>query len=293
MSIDAAPAVPLVTVQHLTQAEYRADPKLATHSRVRKLLPPSTPAHARHELDNPTTSDAFDFGKAAHRMVLGAGDDLVVITGTGKDPNAWRTDADIKAVAAARAEGATPIRPRDLVIVHAMAKALREHQLAAALLDPGRGAPEQVIMWPDERIPAVQRGTMIDWLPDYVDGRRLLVPDYKTAEQAHPQEWARTAANFGYHSQAAWNLDALHALHPDLTDEQIAFLFIVQSKQPPYPVAIVELLPEDIRIGRAQNTWAIQLWHQCWETGRWPGYGDEVHEVALPEWYRDRWRTIA
>lgn len=284
--------VPLVQVQQLTQAEYRADPRLATHSRVRKMLPPSTPAHARWALDNPEHSDAFDFGRAAHRMALDAGDDFTVITGTGADANAWRTKADKDAVDAARAEGLTPITPKQHDQITLMSKALRRHPLAAALLNPDNGKPEQAILWPDEQIPAVQRGTLIDWLPDLIPGRRMIAWDLKTANQAHPSEWIRSAADYGYHSQAAWNLDAIHALHPDLGEDDVAFLFVVQSKHAPYPVAVIELEAEDVRLGRAMNTWAIQLWHRCWESGVWPGYGDDVHTVGLPQWYRDRWAAI-
>lgn len=286
--------VPLVEVQQLTQAEYRADPRLATHSRVRKLLPPSTPAHARWELDNPETSDTLDFGKAAHRMVLGAGDDLVVIEGDGANPNAWATNSDKTRVKEARAEGLTPIKPRDMATVHDMARELRRHKVAAALLDPEHGQPEQAILWPDEHIPAVRRGTLLDWLPDLPkDGRRLLVCDYKSAAEASPEEWARTSAHkYAYHSQHAWNVDAVHAAFPELTEDDVAFLFVVQSIKPPYPVAVIQLEDEDVRIGRALNTYAIQKWHQCWESGIWPGYGQQVHTVGLPEWYRDRWRPI-
>ena len=302
----ATTETPLVQVLELAQAEYRADPRLATHSRVRKTLPPSTPAHAKADLDaeqrqlhgepaepdDPEPSEALDYGRAAHTRVLGIGDPVRVITGTGTDPNAWRTKADFAALAEARAEGVTPIRPRDEVRIDAMAAALRQHPLAAALLDAGRGRAEQTILWPDEQIPAVQRGAMVDFLPDPVEGRRLIISDYKTAAEAHPSEWQKSAATYGYHSQAAWLLDGLHAVYPDLGADDVACMFIVQSKRKPYPVAVVELEPEDIRLGRALNTWGIQMWHRCWETGVWPGYGDDVHLVGLPPWYRDRWRPI-
>lgn len=288
--------VPLVQVQQLTQAEYRADLRLATHSRVRKMLPPSTPAHARWELDNETWSDNLDLGKAAHREVLGAGDDYQVVTGSGVDPNAWATKDTKTEVEQVRAAGKTPIRPKDHATIVDMAKALRRNRLAAALLNPENGAPEQAILWPDEHIPAVRRGTLLDWLPNRPTqvGKRLLLSDYKTADEADPEEWARGSAHkYGYHSQAAWNLDAAHALYPELGEDDVAFMFIVQSKKPPYPVAVVQLEDEDVRIGRALNTWAIQRWHQCWESGVWQGYGDQVHTVSLPAWYRDRWRPIA
>lgn len=285
-------AAPLVSVQQLTQAEYRADPRLATHSRVRKMLPPSCPAIAKYELDNPVHSDAFDFGKAAHAEVLGAGDEYVIIAGTGVDENAWRTQADKTAVAEAREQGKTPVTPAQAEQVIAMADQVRRHPLAAALFQPGQGKPEQAILWPDEQIPQVQRGTMLDWLPERTSHGRLLVADYKSAGRAHPSEWAKSAADYGYHSQAAWSLDGLHALYPDLGEDDVAFLFVVQSKTPPYPVVVVELDAEAIRVGRGLNRWAIQLWHRCWEQNEWPGYSSEVEQVSLPAWYVDRWRPI-
>lgn len=290
MSLDAPP---LVEVGQLSQAEYRSDPRLATHSRVRKLLPPSTPAHAKWALDHPTYTSAFDFGRAAHRVVLGEGDQYQVIAGSGVDENAWRTSADRAAVIAAREAGLTPITPAQHDQIMLMAAALRTHPVAAALLRPDAGRAEQTILWPDDQIPAVRRGVMIDWLPDVVAGRRLIVTDYKTAAEAHPQEWGSSAAKYGYAGQVAWIIDAVQAAYPGIADDDIRVVFIAQSKTPPYPPAVIELGPDSIRVGRGRNRWAIQLWHQCWETGVWPGYGDDVHLIDLPKWFLDRWQAIA
>lgn len=289
----ATTETPLVQVCELTQSEYRADPHLATHSRVRKLLPPSTPAHAKWALDHPSTSDALDFGRAAHRAVLGAGDAYQVITGTGADPNAWRTTADKTAVAEARQAGLTPVTPAQAQQIEAMAAQLRAHPTCAALLAPESGRPEQTILWPDEQIPAVQRGVMIDWLPEPREGRRLIVTDYKTSADPHPTEWGRSAAKYGYASQAAWIVDGILAAYPGLGEDDVAVVFIAQSKVAPFPPAVIELGPDSIRVGRGLNRYAIQLWHRCWETGVWPGYGDDVHQIDLPRWFLDQWRAIS
>ena len=94
----------------------------------------------------------------------------------------------------------------------------------------------------------------------------------------------RAAVNYGYHSQAAWYLD----LARDLGHPARAFAFIVQEKEAPYLVTVIELPPELVDIGRRRNRAALERFRDCTESGVWPGYegehNDDILTVSLPGW---------
>lgn len=277
-------------VYEMTAADYHRDPVRGgslSSTGARRLLAPSCPAKFRYEQDHgrPDTA-AFDLGRAAHARVLGVGDPVKVITGSGKDPNSWNTNATKEAVAEARAAGFTPIKPEDVDTIDAMAAALRADPYAAPLLDPSDGKAEQVLVWRDAET-GVWCRAMIDWLPQAWPGEPLVVTDYKTSSSAEPGAISRHCADFGYAQQAAWYLDGVLAL--DLHGGVLpAFKFIFQEKTAPYLVTVVELADEDIDMGRLQNRKARDVYRQCVESGRWPSYTDGPVRVELPGWHRSR-----
>lgn len=265
---------------------YHADPVPAqlggslSTSGAKLLLPPSCPARYRWATDHPeppAASRVFDVGTAAHRLVLGAGPDLVRI-----DADKWLSKAVKAEVAAVRAAGAVPLKPAEFEQVHAMAAALRRHPIAAALL--AAGIPEQSLFWVDPET-GVWRRARIDWLPDATSRRRIVIPDYKSCESASPEELRRAIYNYGYHLQAAAYIDAAQAVGHAA---DAAFVLIAQEKTPPYLVTVVQPDPAAVDIGRDQNRRALELYAECTGTGRWPGYTDDVAEIALPGWVERR-----
>jgi hypothetical protein len=279
----AAPAAGEVTVPGVYQVDadtYHADPVAGgslSSSGARKLLPPHCPARYRWERDNPPPPRPhFDIGHAAHRLVLGDGPDIVVI-----DAEDWRTKAAKAARDEAHAAGQVPLLTEAHDQVQAMAAAIRAHPVASRLFTPGRGRPEQALIWRDDAT-GVMRRALLDWLPD-VPGGRLIVPDYKTARSGDPDELSRAAHNYSYHQQAAWYLDGVRAL--GLGNDDAAFVFVCQEKDPPYLVTIVELDHVAMRIGDLRNRRALNIYAECVRTGRWPGYADDrVELLSLPPW---------
>lgn len=246
-------------------------------SGARKLLPPHCPARFRYEQDHhdpAATTPALDFGSVAHRLVLGAGPDVVPV-----DAADWRTKAAKEARADAYEQGALPLLVDDVAKVEAMATALRAHPLAAALFAPESGRPEQSLFWPDQQT-GVWRRARLDWLPHPVDGRMVLA-DYKTCRTASPTELPRAINEHGYHQQAAWYLDGVRALGLDRTP---AFLFVFQEKEPPYLVTVVEPSGMALAIGNLLNLQAIRTYRDCVASGQWPGYSDDVELLGLPPW---------
>lgn len=261
----------------IPEQNYHADPTPAgslSVSGAKKLLPPSCPARFKWERDNgQKPKDVFDFGSAAHALVLGVGRDLVEV-----NADDWRTNAAKETRDEARARGAAPLLSKDMRVVEDMAKALHAHPIASALLSRS-GVPEASLFWQDPFTDTTLR-CRFDFLPDASEGR-MLASDYKTAASANPEKFGKAAADYCYDMQAAWYLDGILAL--ELHDDP-AFLFIVQEKDAPYLVSVVELDSEALIRGRNRNRQAIDLYAECVATDTWPGYCDDVALVSLPRW---------
>jgi hypothetical protein len=243
---------------------------------ARKLLDPSCPAAYRYWADHPEEhKKTFDYGQAAHALVLGAGRGIAVV-----DAADWRTKAAREAREAAYAEDRVPLLVHEHEQVVAMAAALRDHPIAGPLLDPDSGRAEQTLVWRDQAT-GVMRRAMLDWLPDPGDGR-LIVPDYKTAAKVDPESLRKAMHQHGYYQQAPWYLDGVRALdlHGGIDP---AFVFVFQAKDPPYLVTIGQPDPDALLWGSRRNREAIATFAHCTATGHWPGHaGDKVISLELP-----------
>lgn len=265
---------------------YHADRGSLSSSGARALLAPSCPEIFRHQqLEPPAPKPQYDFGHVAHKFVLGEGSEIAeldpAIHGLNKDGSPSKSPTSTamwqEAAEAARQRGQIPMHIAEVAKAKAMAAKVREHPLAAALL--ADGTPELSGYWHDPET-GVRLRFRPDWLPNPGRGR-LIVVDYKTATSAHPGHFARAAADYGYHQQVPWYLDGLAAC--DIADDA-AFVFIVQSKTPPFPVSVIELKPDDIELGRRRNRKAIDLYAACAAHDHWPDYGQGVHSVSLPSY---------
>lgn len=257
---------------NIPEPEYHAHIGSLSHSGAKLML--RSPAHYRWSLDHPVYKDIFDFGSAAHALVLGVGSEIVVHeydaakVKSPKATNAWKAEQ-----AEVRERGAVLLLPDEFAVVRAMADKLAEHQMAMRLLSEGQ--PEVSAFALDEPTGVLRRGRF-DWL-----GAAIL-SDYKTAVSSEPSAFCRAAISYGYHSQAAWYAD----LASDLGHPSEAFAFIVQEKEPPYVVTVIELPSDLVDIGRARNRVALQRYRDCMESGRWPGYvpDDDFARPSTPSW---------
>jgi PDDEXK-like uncharacterized protein DUF3799 len=261
----------------LPEDAYHADPVPAgslSHSGAKQLLPPSCPALFFWHQDHPRQKKEWDFGTAAHKLVLHSGPEIVVV-----DADSWRTNAAKEAAKEARERGAVPLLAKDWAEAQQMADAIRCHPIAGALLDPATGQPEVSAFWQDDDTGTWCR-CRYDFLP-HDDGGRLLLVDYKSAASASPEKFRKAAADHGYHIQDAWYSGAARVLG---LDDDPAFLFVVQEKTPPYLVSVVQLDEPARRAGAAAGRKAIGIYQDCVASGEWPGYCDDVELISLPPW---------
>ncbi|MEU2674791.1 PD-(D/E)XK nuclease-like domain-containing protein [Streptomyces sp. NPDC007164] len=249
---------------------YHADPIPggSLSSTGARTLTSSCPARFRYDLDHQQPyKAAFDFGTAAHKLVLGDGPELVLV-----DELIWNTDATKARVTEIRAAGNIPLKRADLERVHDMATALSGHPEAADLLHPSSGQAEQTLFWP---IGNVWCRARVDWLRD-----DQLV-DYKTARSAHPDAIQKAVQDHGYHVQEDWYRRGAAAI--GLLPMDTPFPFIVQEKEPPYLVTVARLdLWRDIAHQVSEK--ALFLYESCRAADYWPAYSTDTEFVSPPAW---------
>ncbi|WP_109000829.1 PD-(D/E)XK nuclease-like domain-containing protein [Streptomyces rishiriensis] len=269
-------------VDGLSADDYHADRTSISSSGLRALLPPGCPAQFHYDRDNPPApTKTFDFGHAAHREILGDGPDIDVL-----DFDNYLTKDAKEARDESRAMGAVPLLRHEYEQIQAMADAIRQHPIAGPLFAPGTGVAERSMYWTDPAT-GVRCRIRPDWLRHREENGRLIVVDVKTARAVDPAALQRAVYEHGYHAQAAFYLAGAKAL--GLTgDQEPAFIFVFQSKAPPYLVHLVELDFPALTLGAARNERALRIYADCQRTGVWPGFNDRITYLPLPPYAEKR-----
>lgn len=262
-------------VHRMSLAEYLAHPALSS-SGARKLLPPSCPALFRWEQTNPIqATPEMEFGSVTHELLLGDGHGYEVLEYAN-----YRTKESQEKAAAVRAEGRIPILPHDLAVARAMVSVVRAHPIAGKLFSEGES--ELTLIWKDPEF-GFERRSRLDHVKH---GRRLICVDYKTANSAAPEKIAKASWDYGYAQQGEYYIDGATAL--DLGPNP-AFVLVTQMKEPPYLVTVGQYSEVARAIGRELNRRALQIYAECLETGKWPGFADDIATLSLPGWVEAQW----
>jgi len=232
-----------------------------------------SPAHFRLERDSPSApTPAMQFGTAVHDGVLEPDQfDLRVVAAPQVNK---RTNAGKDELAEFYREhgGKIVLSPYDFDRARRCVDAVRAHPSARYLLT---GAiVETPIFWIDRehdvpckaRIDARNHGGLID---------------LKTTSDASAEDFAKSIANFGYHTQAAFYFSGCeHAL--DATPE--FFVDIAVESEAPYAVACYALPSEAIQTGAAHANEALRRYAAARKSGTWCAYPDTIQGITLPRW---------
>lgn len=248
---------------------YHSDAGSLSVSGAKLLLPPSCPAKFRQYRDHgQKPKRVWDFGSLAHKLVLGEGADLVVV-----EAEDFRTKAAREQRDAAHEAGKVPVLPKDFAVAEEMAAKVLDHPVAGCLF--AAGVAEHSMWWTDPETGVRLRGRA-DWITAD-DG----LVDYKTSVTANPAELERRFWGLNYHMQHAWYVDGFGAA-TGMRDA--SFRFVVQEKEPPYVVTVVEYDAPAVAEGRRLNRMAIDTYARCVHTGEWPEYTASAVALSLPRW---------
>jgi len=162
----------------------------------------------------------------------------------------------------------------DAADVLGMAESVRNHPKFKRVLLGGE--IENSIMWQDP-----ESGALLRTRPDYYND--FLITDLKTTSKGAAKNFfAKSIAEYGYHRQAAMACDGLSAATG--REYNTVILFVVEES-PPYLCVPYLIKDRAIELGRTEYKRAALLYQECLTSNYWPGYGDEIMEIDLPNWY--------
>lgn len=240
-----------------------------------------SPKHYWHKYINPererqAPSAAMQIGTAIHTVILEPElMDQTVVRGLSLER---RSSAD-KATWAefeAKHRGKVILKDDDYEKVLRIRDAVHSHPMAGGLLAGGKA--EQSIFAKDE-----STGELIKCRTDYMlDGGNVIV-DLKSTDDASPDGFGKSAANFRYDVQVAWYF---HVMEQGLGWVPHEWVFIAVEKEPPYAIGIYLATPSQIE--RARETAMRNYREICHykKLGIWPDYGETPLALELPGWIK-------
>ena len=136
------------------------------------------------------------------------------------------------------------------------------------------GAAEQSLLVEDDH------GTLRKSRYDYITVGGNVIPDLKTCRSAHPDKFERAILDREYFQRAAFYIDNanLAGLPKD------TFVFICVETAPPYLVVCYQLNDLVLAAGRAIYQRDLQVYRNCMESGKWPGYHTGIREIGVPQY---------
>ena len=263
----------------MTEKEYNAAEGIR---RSDLWLMNDSPQKFRWHMDNPEDeskkSPSLIFGSAAHKYVLEKSDfdnEYVIAPEINRLTKAGKEDW---AQFLADNVGKTVITQKDFDLIWEMDTALLKCSLAIEMLT---GQHEVPVFWTD-RDTGEKCKCKADVLKK-MDGCFAVV-DYKTARDAGTEKFNNAMFRLGYHVQAAMYTEGIQmSLGLDYRPD---FYFVVQEKDAPYAVNVVQVSEDVMRFGDTIYHELLGKYHECRTADIWPGYVVDVpNETTLPGWY--------
>lgn len=232
-----------------------------------------SPRQYRHAVDTvrePTRQMAL--GTAAHVTLLEPAtlaNHYAVFSGTkNRNSNEWK-----EFEAKAKADGRTPMYPKDMEAAFRIRDAVMSEPAAAQYLK--NCDREVTIVWEDEETGILCKGRIDALRRDNVE------VDVKTCADVTPIWFARQLARLQYHLQRAFYADGLRAVLKREPDHRI----IAVEQSEPHDVAVYRLNDAAMESGRVTYRDLLKRVAECRETGKWPGVsGGQELPLELPKW---------
>lgn len=141
------------------------------------------------------------------------------------------------------------------------------------------GHSELSAFWTDE-----QTGVMCRCRPDWtaqINDTDVILIDGKTYSSADPREFERQVYRKGYHRQDAHYSEG-YARASGMN--VVGFVFVSMESDYPNAASACVIDEPGRAIGRAEVRRLVDLFAQCDRDNVWPGFGDTIHQISLPNW---------
>ncbi len=227
--------------------------------------PPLDPKEAQKQRDK------FRMGRAIHMKVLEPElfdktfflmhEEVNLTTKVGKE---------VMEKAVQAANGREVLRFGDWQDIMAIANSVSGHSLWSKL---GKSHVEHSIYWDVMKFGeghAARLRSRPDLFTDH------LIIDLKTTDSI--ANFSKSIHTYGYHRQAAMQIDGLKSID----GKQRTFAFFVVEKKAPYLTSCFVLDEASIEQGRREYYDGVMTYHECMETGVWPGYEEKFQIISLP-----------
>lgn len=233
-------------------------------------LQTKSPAHYRFA--ERETNAAFDFGTACHLSVLepNAFETQVHRGPDDRRGNKWKDVAEFCA-----SDGKLLLTSGDFDAALAVRDAVHADQWISSVITGGKPLIEASGFAVDE-----VTGELVRVRPDLYREDLGIILDLKTTASAHPDAFARSVVDYGYHAQEAIYSDVWRSLGKPVE----GFVFLAIEKKTPYAKGVYELPPSIVEEGRSLMRAALDTYHTCRERDEWPAYGDGVQELSFKRW---------
>jgi hypothetical protein len=215
----------------------------------------------------------MDLGTLVHTLVLGSKDRRLVVCPF----DSMRTKAAQEWAEKVDTAGQIVVTHKQVRQAIAVAKAVKAHPLAGAILSEGR--PEVTLRWDDPETGVPLRGR-IDWLRDNA------IVDLKTCGRYGGSEldtFGRQAASLDYPMSAA-NYVAGYAA---LTGETLPFITITVEVEAPHFITVGVYDEADLLEGHERMRSAIEEFARRTESGIWTD-PPQIETIPVPGWYAGR-----
>lgn len=225
-------------------------------------------------------SDALDFGKAVHMLLLGEKGfcEKYVLKAheayRSNEAKAWRDHQE--------AGGKTIISQGQIDQIRTMRDSLAGHQLIQQGVLNGR-----VEM---SLFTKLDSGIWLKSRPDVIPMDSGFYADLKTCVSIEYDDLERTIWNYGYHIQAA--VVRMCAMALGLPFEEFVLVFV--EKTPPHVVRPIVLKSSALDFGQTQALLGLKVLAECLKRNEWPGpqgFGIESEYGSIPGWAEKRFEN--
>lgn len=169
--------------------------------------------------------------------------------------------------------GRTILGADDYQLCLAIRDAVHAHPVAGPLFAEGVAEQSYYVTEPET-------GELIKCRPDWITGNGMMV-DLKTTEDASPDGFAKSVANFRYFVQAPWYLDILERLYGEAPPY---FLFVAVEKKRPHAIGVYFVDNVQLDLGRRRYMKDLRSISHCKAAGDFPDYSSQIEPLRLPKW---------
>lgn len=217
---------------------------------------------------------ALIFGRLAHCLILtpeAFDDEFVIAPEINRRTKAGKIEYDIFLDTVGKR---TVVATGDYSMAAVMRDAMFRNNAVRQLI--GNGMSESPVTWKRD-----DGDLMCKVRLDYA--RNGLTIEYKTTENASPDDFAKSVASYGYHRQKAWQRDGYKEINGEYPRGSI---IIAQDKTVHDAIAIYALDDNALAIGKQETDVAYRDICARMTTQNWEAYPAKIVPLTLPHWYK-------